>query len=315
MRLQRADPQVNPVAMLRRSSQHGRMLRGQQVSVLSRRRLACVALAGLAAWAACGGAFAKGPSPAPCPDRPLTVAFYEFGALFTSNSTDHTGGLFGSGIDVDFVRELQRRSGCRFEGVTMTRARIWSELEAGRLDMTTSGIATPEREKLYAFAPYILLKHHVWMLKDHAPVLGGLAEFMATPGLRWGAVRSYKHTPTYDTALEQARSQGRLVEATDDGALLRLLAEGTVDAVIGHSVVMRRYAADHPRKPQLVALDWAPQQSVVSEGMVLSRARFTEAELAYWRNLVRELVRDGSLARIVRRHVSEDEVAELVPRD
>lgn len=272
-------------------------------------------LVALAAWAAGGWALAKGPgSAAPCPERPLTVAFYEFGALFTSTSTDHTGGLFGTGIDVDFVRELQRRSGCRFEGVTMTRARIWSELEAGRLAMTTSGIATPEREKLYAFAPYILLKHHVWMLKDHAPVRG-LAEFMAAPTLRWGAVRGYKHTPAYDAALEQARSQGRLLEATDDGALLRLLAEGTVDAVIGHSVVMRRYAADHPRKPQLVALDWAPQQSIVPEGMVLSRAHFGEAELAYWRNLVRELVRDGTLVRIVRRHVAEDEVSELVPRD
>ncbi len=275
-------------------------------------------LAGAMAWAALGVAVAKGPAPAPaapCPDRPLSVAFYEFGALYSGASPEDSGGLLGSGIDIDFVREMQRRSGCRFEGFTMTRARIWSELEAGRLDMTSSGIATPEREKLYAFAPYIQLKHHVWMLKTHAPVRGGLAEFMATPTLRWGAVRGYKHTPAYDAALEQARGQGRLVEATDDGALLRLLAEGTVDAVIGHSLVIRRYAAEHPRKPQLVALDWAPQQSVVPEGMVFSRARFSEAELAYWRNLVREIVRDGTFARIARRHVAEDEVADLVPRE
>ena len=275
-------------------------------------------LAGAMAWAALGLAVAIGPTPAPvapCPDRPLSVAFYEFGALYTAASSDNAGGLLGSGIDIDFVREMQRRSGCRFEGVTMTRARIWSELEAGRLDMTTSGISTPEREKLYAFAPYVLLKHHAWMLKTHAPVRGGLDEFMATPALRWGAVRSYKHTPAYDAALERARSQGRVVEATDDGTLLRLLAEGTVDAIIGHSVVIRRYAAEHPRKPQLVSLDWAPQQSVIPEGMVFSRARFSEAELAYWRNLVREVVRDGTFARIARRHVADDEVSDLVPRE
>lgn len=281
-------------------------------------RASLAGLAAVLAWALAGAAMAKGPTPgpsAPCPERAVSVAFYEFGALYTSTSTDHTGGLFGTGIDVDVVRELQRRSGCRFEGLTMTRARIWSELEAGRLDMTTSGISTPEREKLYAFAPYIQLKHHVWMLKDHAPVRGGLAEFMATPALRWGAVRGYKHTPTYDVALDQARTQGRLVEATDDVALLRLLAEGTVDAVIGHSVVMRRYAAEHPRKPQLVALDWAPQQSVVPEGMVLARSRFNDSELTYWRNLVRDVVRDGTFLRIARRHVTEDEAAELLPRD
>lgn len=276
-----------------------------------------VVAAAVAAWAALGLANARGPSLSsalPCPDRPISVAFYEFGALYHA-SGEVAEGFSGTGIDVDLLRELKRRSGCRFEGMVMTRARIWSELEAGRLDMTPSGIATPEREKLYAFAPYVLLKHHVWMLKSHPQVPSGLPGFMANPKLRWGAVRGYRHTPAYDAALEQARSQGRLVEATDDAQLLRLLAEGSVDAVIGHSVVLRRYAADHPRKPQLQALDWAPQASVVPEGLVLSKARFSEAEIAVWRALVHELLRDGTLARIMRRHVPDDEVADMVPRD
>lgn len=271
----------------------------------------------LGAWAALGLANARGPSAsatAPCPDQAISVAFYEFGALYHA-SNETADGFSGTGIDVDLLRELKRRSGCRFEGMVMTRARIWSELEAGRLDMTPSGIATPEREKLYAFAPYIQLKHHVWMLQSHPPVQGGLAGFMADPKLRWGAVRGYRHTPAYDAALTQARGLGRVVEATDDAQLLRLLAEGTVDAVIGHSVVLRRYAADHPRKPQLQALDWAPQDSMVVEGLVLSKARFSEAEIASWRALVQELVRDGTVARVMRRHVPGDEVAEMLPRD
>ncbi|HSN31185.1 MAG TPA: transporter substrate-binding domain-containing protein, partial [Ideonella sp.] len=123
------------------------------------------------------------------------------------------------------------------------------------------------------------------------------------------------HTPAYDAALDQARAQGRVVEATDDRQLLRLLAEGTVDAVINQSVVIRRYAAEHPRKPELVGLDWAPQGSVAPAGLVLARARFSEAELSYWRQLVRDLWRDGTLARIMRRHVPAEDVAELVPRE
>lgn len=277
-----------------------------------------VAVVTVAAWALLGLANARGPTApaaAPCPDRAITVAFYEFGALFQAVGGEQGDGFIGRGVDVDLLRELRRRSGCRFEGTLMTRARIWSELEAGRLDMTTSGIATPERERLYAFAPYILLKHHAWMLKAHAPVPGGLAGFMADPKLRWGAVRGHRHTPAYDAALDQARGQVRVVEATDDAQLLRLLAEGSVDAVVGHAVVLRRYAAEHPRKPQLQALDWAPQASVVPEGLVLSRARFNEAEIAWWRALVQELVRDGTLARILRRHVPEEQVAEMLPRD
>jgi polar amino acid transport system substrate-binding protein len=272
----------------------------------------------VAACASFGLANARGPAApaaAPCPDRPITVAFYEFGALYQAGGGEVADGFAGRGIDVDLLRELRRRSGCRFEGTVMTRARIWSELDAGRLDMTTSGIATPDREKRYAFAPYIQLKHHVWMLASHPAVAGGLAGFMADPKLRWGAVRGYRHTPAYDAALDQARSQGRVVEATDDAQLLRLLAEGSVDAVLGHAVVLRRYAAEHPRKPQLQALDWAPQASVVAEGLVLSRAHFSEAEIAWWRALVAEVVRDGTMGRILRRHVPDDEVAGMLPRE
>lgn len=250
-----------------------------------------------------------------CPDRAITVAFYDTGVLFDGDSGESTGGFGGSGIDVDLLRELKRRSGCRFEGLRMTRARIWAELEAGRVDMTPSGIATPEREKLYAFAPYILLKHTVFMLKGQPAHPASLAEFQAQTKLRWGAVRGYRHTPAYDAALDQARAQGRVVEATNDAQLLRLLAEGTVDAVVGQPFVIHRYASEHPRKPQVVGFDWAPQDSVIPAGLVLSRARFSEAELAAWRNLVREIVRDGTLARIARRHVAEEDLADLVPRD
>lgn len=249
-----------------------------------------------------------------CPDRPIHVAFYEFGALFV-DSAESSGGFIGTGIDVDLMRELKRRSGCAFEAETMKRARIWSELEQGRLDMTTSGVATPERERLYAFAPYIRLKHEVWMLADKAGGVHNLAEFTANPALRWGVVRGYRHTPAYDAVLDQARAQGRVVEATDDAALVRMLAEGTVDAFVGHAVVVRRYAEEHPRQPRLVALDWAPQGSVAIEGLVLSRARFSEADIASWRKLVRDIVHDGTMLRIIRRHVSAADDADMVPAD
>jgi len=316
---------VNPLALSRTAGQHALMHRrdcqpesGRWCRAANNARRV---LAGVAVWAvlcpaaARGTAAATAPAAPPCPERAIAVAFYESGALFDASSTDRSGGFTGSGIDIDLLRELKRRSGCRFESVTMTRARIWAELTAGRLDMTPSGISTPEREKVYAFAPYVLLRHQVWMLKAHAGVPGGLPGFMANPALRWGAVRGYKHTPAYDAALDEARGQGRVVEATDDRQLLRLLAEGTVDAVINQSVVIRRYAVEHPRKPELVGLNWAPQGSVVPAGLVFSRARFSEAELDYWRQLVRELLRDGTLARIMRRHVPDEDAAELMLRE
>ena len=72
--------------------------------------------------------------------RPVSLAFYELGLLYYRDAQRNA-----NGIDVDLVRELSARSGCRFDTVLEWRVRIWSQLAAGELDASVSGIATPER--------------------------------------------------------------------------------------------------------------------------------------------------------------------------
>ena len=73
---------------------------------------------------------------------PYTLTFYEFGSLYYR---DQSGAYVG--IDRDVVDELARRSGCVINGKIDSRVRTWARLADGNLDMSVSGIATPEREE------------------------------------------------------------------------------------------------------------------------------------------------------------------------
>ena len=92
------------------------------------------------------------------------VAFYDHGAL---NSL-HADGRW-RGIDTDIVEELARRSGCQLALVLESRVRIWAMLESGQLDMTVSGIATPERQAYANFIPYLASRNYILLSKDVDP--------------------------------------------------------------------------------------------------------------------------------------------------
>ncbi|MBY0237493.1 MAG: ABC transporter substrate-binding protein, partial [Burkholderiaceae bacterium] len=64
-----------------------------------------------------------------CPDKPIKLAFYHYGLLYFESPAGQA-----RGIDRDLVDVLTQRSGCKFQTVVQTRARIWMDLEAGWLD-------------------------------------------------------------------------------------------------------------------------------------------------------------------------------------
>ena len=86
-------------------------------------------------------------APFDCDSKPIRLAFYETGSFYFFENGRATGS------DKDIVEELTKRSGCRFDTQLVMRARIWADLASGDLDMSVSGIQTPERDQLASFAP------------------------------------------------------------------------------------------------------------------------------------------------------------------
>ena len=109
----------------------------------------------------------------------LGLAFYELGALYYSKPD---GGW--AGIDKDIVDELEKRTGCHFQATLESRVRIWTLLASGKLDMSVSGISTPEREKFARFVPYFSTRNYVLLRKGLSAAAGDAGWFFSQPGIQ-----------------------------------------------------------------------------------------------------------------------------------
>jgi polar amino acid transport system substrate-binding protein len=236
---------------------------------------------------------------------PFTVALYEHGSLYSR----HADGEW-SGADKDVVEEVGRRTGCTFNYTRESRVRIWSMIFAGKLDMTVSAIATPEREQYVRVLPYIGTRNLVLLHKDVDHKVHSLADFTANPAYKVGVIKTFRHGATYDAWIDTLRAQGRVYEVADQTALMRMLKLGRVHAVIALQtswIPMRR----EPDSKSLRAMEWAPKDLVVG-GLAVSKERVTSEVTDKFAAALRAMREDGALEAIYRRYVDPATAATLV---
>lgn len=262
------------------------------------RALACLLLATLSLPARAG--------PSPCANRPVSLGLYDYGLFYYMKTPRE-----GEGIDKDIVDELARRSGCRIETRVMTRARIWIEMEAGRLDMTVSAIPTPERQKFAWFANYITAKNFVVLRRELTGVRGP-DEFLARKELRFGVVRSFRHGTEQDRLLDTLRSQQRVDEFVDVEALFWALKQHQINAVFAQPFVYGKLIRDDQLQNEVTVTDWFVQDRGVIGGLVMSRARFGKAEAEAWQALMADMRTDGTLLRIVSRYMPAEDARKML---
>ena len=236
----------------------------------------------------------------------LRVSFYEHGALYYR---DPAGGW--TGIDKDVVDELGKRTGCRFIPYTDSRVRIWTNLTQGLLDMTVSGIPTPEREKFANIVPYMTTRNFVMLQPELVPQLGSMESFLAAPGYKVAVIKSFKHGAIYDAWLDKLRAQGRVYETADYSSLMRLFKLRRVDAVLALGASWATLARSEDMVDQYRLLDWAPKDNFVA-GLVLSRRRVPAEKVAQFRHAIQAMREDGTLKTIFERHVGPEMAAVMV---
>ncbi|MET3132406.1 polar amino acid transport system substrate-binding protein [Oxalobacteraceae bacterium GrIS 1.11] len=252
--------------------------------------LGATARAGQPVGSACGGE--------------LSVAFYEHGALYYRGADGNW-----TGIDKDVVDELGRRSGCRLQGLTDSRVRIWAMLKQGRLDMTVSGIPTPERAKFARFVPYMSTRNYVLLSKSVAPAVRSLDAFLAEPSYKVAVIKSFKHGPTYDAWLDQLRAQGRVYETADYQSLMQLFKIGRVQAILSLETSWAPKGRDPKQDGR--AMNWAPKDVVIG-ALVLSREKVPAETVELFAHTMRAMRADGTLKAIFERHVGPELAAGLL---
>jgi polar amino acid transport system substrate-binding protein len=240
---------------------------------------------------------------APCGS--FKVAFYDHGAL---NSRAGDGRWYG--IDTDVIDELRRRTGCQLTMVFESRVRIWTMLEAGKLDMTVSGISSPARETFAHFLPYFASRNYVLLSKDVDPAVHSLEALAADPRYKVAAVKSFRHGPILDGWLTGLRQQGRVYDAVDFTALMRLAKTGRVQAIIALQTSWVPLRAE-TAAAGLRVMDWAQKDQVVG-CLVLSRQRVPPETVALMAQTIADMRQDGTLEAIFARHMGAALAAPMV---
>jgi len=240
----------------------------------------------------------QGNAAATTPCGSYQVAFYDHGAL----NYRHTGGQW-RGIDRDVIDELARRTGCELAPLVESRVRIWSMMESGRLDMTVSGISTPDRQAYAHFIPYIATRNFILVSKDVDATVRSLDDFAANPQYKVAAIKSFRHGPIFDAWLVKLRAQGRVYDAVDFTALMRLVKIGRVHAVIALQTSWVPLRAE-TEAAGLRVMDWAHDPLVGS--LVLSKKRMPEATAALFAQTIAAMRQDGTLEAIFARHMGAD---------
>ncbi|WP_051293491.1 substrate-binding periplasmic protein [Pseudoduganella violaceinigra] len=245
--------------------------------------LATALAAGGAAAASCG---------------PYTVAMYEHGALYYRNGEQWTG------VDKDIVDELARRTGCDLRMTRDSRIRIWTMLKEGTLDMTMSGIATPEREAFARFTPYLLTRNLLLLRNEAARQATTLEQFLARPELKVAVIRGFKHGAAYDAWLDRLRQQGRVYETPDYASLLRLFQHGRVQAILQLDSNVDALQRDGNLQGRFRVLDLVPRERV--QGSLVISRHVDSAAAAMLEQALRAMREDGTLKAIMERHTSPE---------
>ena len=242
---------------------------------------------------------------APEPCGSMTLAYYELGALFYR--TDD--GTY-AGIDKDVVEELERRTGCHFKTSIESRVRIWSQLSSNSLDMSVSGISTPEREKFARFIPYFATRNYVLMNKDTPISAQTMEGFLANPTLTVAVVKSFRHGPIYDEWLDKLRAQKRVQEAADFETVMRLFSINRVNAVLALPTSFQLFLQQNKLVDTTLIKDWSPADRVV-HSLIISRSRVSQTQFDILEKAMRSMRDDGSLDKIFKRHVGDSLAAEI----
>lgn len=238
---------------------------------------------------------------------PYRVAYYEYGSLYFQTMA----GTY-QGIDKDVMNELARRTGCKFNTFLDSRVRTWTDLAAGNLDMTVSGIKTPEREQYAIFVPYLKSRNLLLVRDDLNPPVHSIADFVQNDKLRLAVVKSFQHGGEMDGLVAALKAQGRVDEYADAQTTARVVSLGRAQAFLAEPVAWQPLIEKNALERKLVYLEDTKGESYIA-GLVLSKNRVKAADVQKMKLAIDAMRDDGTLLKIYRNYVALEIAAKVIP--
>jgi polar amino acid transport system substrate-binding protein len=232
-----------------------------------------------------------------CTSKPFVVGIQEVGLLYSN----------GVGLDKDVIDELQKRSNCEFVLETMPRNRIFSELEAGRIDMTTSVLPTPERLNFLWIYNYMHTEFYAIGLKKNAANFNSMAQFDRNTESKVGVVRGFSYGPILDEEVAKLAANGRVVEVSKIEILFKMLAAERMSVILATPMAYRKYLADEKMENDVAIVDWDLKTDARPRGLALSKKNFSEPAALEWGGLIKAMNQDGTMKRLISKYLNKQE--------
>nr|WP_315224516.1 transporter substrate-binding domain-containing protein [uncultured Albidiferax sp.] len=219
--------------------------------------------------------------------RPLTLALHVHGLLYSAE--------LDAGIDKDFAEALAQRSGCN------------KLIESGALDFSMSGIASEERNTYAAFAWYFSNKYY--LLVNKSSNVQKLSDFEDQPGLKLGAIRSFRYSSTANRMVDKLVQAGRVSYASGLEPLYQVLALGRIQGMVIEPFDIGDVEAKRIHDTtQIIEFNDPP----VPHGLIISKKSIPSAEIAKWMAVVQSLRNDGTVLRIFEKYFPPALAREMV---
>lgn len=246
-------------------------------------------------------ALASTAAPAAC-SREFSVGISELGY-----GAYQQGGKW-QGIVPALVAELSRRSGCPLVLAGRPRARVVLEFEQGQLDMMTSSLQLPERDRIAYFLPYSYTEVDLIIASDKVP--RSLEDWRQRPELKLGMVRGIRLSPRLNAIVDTLLASRQAELSSDYENLAAKLVAGRVQAALIPSVIHVKLRRDGQLPSQATTVD-LPEATTDVLGLYVNRSAATSEDVQLLRQHLDAMRREGWVLAIYARHVGDAEARRL----
>lgn len=195
------------------------------------------------------------------------------------------------GLDAEIVAAMVKQAGAEVQFEPQPWSRVQDMLERGEIDAAFQFVGRPDRfEKYFMIGPH-RMGQTVFAARPGRDI--PVRDVDALRGYRIGVVRGYTYGPAFDGAAHLTKD----ATAGDNLQLVRMLAAGRVDLIIGDREALSHFARQAGLHAQMQVLQ--PVFSEVPRYIAVPRSK--PAIAARLDKALAELRRNGGLANILKR--------------
>lgn len=212
------------------------------------------------------------------------------------------------GVVPDLLDELARRSGCRLTMRYMPRARVVLDFEHGEIDMLTSAMRAPERDRVGHFLPYAFTELDLVIASAQGPQ--SLKAFNGKPALKLGIVRGVRLGDALEEQIASLLASHQAEYSPDFNNLAAKLVAGRIQAGIFPNMIHAKLRREGLLPAQAVVVD-LPDAGTEAIGLYLNRAKVPDDDVQLLQAQITQLRREGWIQQLYARYVGEAEARRL----